>query len=197
MGRSSAAGPAVQASYMKNLFAALDEGGRLGRLVEADPELIAEVEAAPRTAWLPIALNVRVVEAMARAFGAERGITILAECVYAQFDTPLWRNFVAGGIRLLGRDPGSLGRWIPQALKLVFRDCGVWSAERSAPSELTVTAQELPPELASHELWIRSLAVGFTPLLTLCGASGTSELATLDADAGSATFVVRWKGEAP
>ncbi|NNL65515.1 MAG: hypothetical protein HKP30_04675 [Myxococcales bacterium] len=197
MGRRSVVGPAVQASYMKNLLATLAAGGRLERLVEIDPELVAEVEAAPRTAWLPIALNVRMVEAMAGAFGAERGLTILAECVYAQFDTPLWRNFVAGGIRLLGRDPGSLGRWIPQALKLVFRDCGAWSAERSSPTELTVTARELPPELAHHELWIRSLAIGFSPLLTLCRTSGASELEALDADAGLATFVVRWKGETP
>jgi len=187
------ASPAVQAGYMKNLFERLAAQGRLSALEAADPELVREVAAASRVAWLPVALNVRTVEVMAASFGEERGIELLADCVYEQFDTPLWKGFIGGAIRLLGTDPGSLGRWIPEAMKLVFRDCGSFSAEPSAEAELTVNVSELPPQLAAHGPWLRSLATGMTPLFTLCGRDGSAHLAEVDEQARSARYVLRWK----
>jgi hypothetical protein len=186
--------PAVQASYMKNLMAALAALGRLGPVEAADPELVAEVEASARLSWLPVALNVRTVEAVAACFGEQRGIELLAECVYRQFDTPLWKKFVGGAMRLLGTEPGLLGRFLPGAIGLVFRDCGRWRIENTDECELTLEVEELPAALASHRLWLRSLATGLTPLFTLCGCDGTSELALADERAGRARYRLRWKG---
>ncbi|MGH7286573.1 MAG: hypothetical protein ACREI8_00955 [Myxococcota bacterium] len=107
-------GPAVQASYMKNVFAALEKQGRLPALASEAPQLVRAVEAASRMTWLEVELNVRMVEAMAARFGAEPGLQILAGCVHAQFETPLWKGFIGAALRLLGTDPGSLGRWIPR-----------------------------------------------------------------------------------
>jgi len=186
-------GPAVQASYMKNVFAALEKQGRLPALTQAAPELVEAVINASRMTWLPIALNVRMVEAAAGCFGEERGLEILAGCVHAQFETPLWKGFIGAALRLLGTDPGSLGRWIPQAMGLVFRDCGSWSAQPTAEAELTVRVAELPLPLARHRLWLRSLAIGMTPLFTLCGRDGSCVLAELDSHARCARYVLRWK----
>jgi hypothetical protein len=185
--------PAVQASYMKNLFERLAAQERLAAVEAADPELVREVAAASRTSWLPVALNVRTVEVMAARFGEERGIELLADCVYEQFDTPLWKGFIGGAIRLLGTDPGSLGRWIPEAFKLVFRDCGRFAAEPTAEAELTVSVRELPPQLAAHGPWLRSLATGMTPLFTLCGRDGSARLAEVDEPGCTARYVLSWK----
>ncbi len=185
--------PAVQASYMKNLFATLATLGRLAEVEEADPDLVLEVDAAARLSWIPVALNVRTVEAMAACFGEQRGIELLAECVYRQFDTPLWKSFVGGAMRLLGTDPGLLGRFLPEALQLVFRDCGRWSVENTAETELTVSVRELPAELVAHGPWLRSLATGMTPLFTLCGCDGSAHLAEVDEAARSARYVLAWK----
>ena len=185
--------PAVQASYMKNLFELLAAQGRLAAVEQAAPELVREVAAASRASWLPVELNVRMVEVMAEHFGEERGIELLADCVYQQFGTPLWKGFIGGAIRLLGTDPGSLGRWIPEAMKLVFRDCGRFSAEPSADDELTVRVDELPPPLTGHGPWLRSLATGMTPLFTLCGRDGSARLAEVDETGRSARYVLHWK----
>jgi hypothetical protein len=190
-----AAVPSVQASYMKNLFAALAAMGRLGVLEQADPDLLREVAAAWRASWLPVALNLRTVEGMAAGFGAERGMALLAEGVYRQFETPLWKHFISGALRLLGSDPGSLGRWIPQAMGLVFRDCGVFSVEPGGEGELRVEVHELPLLLARHELWLGSLATGMTPLFTLCGCDGSGELVETDVARRRARYRLRWKAE--
>jgi hypothetical protein len=185
--------PAVQSSYMKNLFAAFEAQGKLAPLAAAHPELVRAVGAASRFSWLPIALNVEMVEGLAHAHGEERGLALLADSIYRQFDTPLWSGFIGGAVKLLGTDPGSLGRWIPEAVRLVFRGCGRWSAERTAAQELTVRVEELPPVLAAHALWVRSFAVGVTPLFTLCGRDGSSRLAAWNAAERRATYLLHWK----
>ena len=185
--------PAVRAAYMKELFLALDARRGLAAMRRRDEALVEEVAAASRLAWLPVALNVRAVEAVCAELGEERGLERLAECVYAQFETPLWRSFISPAVRLLGRDPGVLGRWLPRALQIVFRDCGSWRAERTGEGELTLVARDLPPELARHRLWVRSLGIGMRPLFLVCGTDGRSELANLDAEAGRATYVLTWK----
>ena len=188
-----AAAPAVQASYMKNLFAALQTQGNLEALASAAPELVRAVDAAWRVSWLPIALNVETVEVVVASFGEERGLTLLADCVYRQFETPLWRGFIGGAVRLLGTEPGSLGRWIPEAMGLVFRGCGRFSVEPGSEAELSVRVDELPASLAAHRLWLRSLAVGMTPLFTLCGCDGSAQLVEVDEPARRACYRLRWK----
>jgi hypothetical protein len=178
---------------MKNVFAALEAQGRLAALARGAPELAGEVAAASRMSWLPIAVNVRMVEAAAACFGAERGLQILSGCVFAQFETPLWKGFLRSAVRLLGTEPSSLGRWIPQAFSLVFRDCGHWSVENVAEHELRVVVRELPEPLAAHPLWLRSLAIGMLPLFTLCGIDGRSELTEVDARVRRASYRLRWK----
>ena len=42
------------------------------------------------------------------------------------------------------------------------------------------TVDELPPPLAGHGPWLRSLATGMTPLFTLCGRDGSARLAEVD-----------------
>lgn len=188
-----AAAPAVQASYMKNLFAALEARGQRAPLAAADPELIRAVADAPRMSWLPIALNLRTVEALAGSLGEERALRLLADCVHAQFGSPLWKGFIGGALRLLGTDPGSLGRWIPEAMGLVFRACGRFTAEPSGPAELSVCMHDLPPSLLAQRLWLRSLAIGMTPLFTVCGCDGSAQLVEVDDRARRARFRLCWK----
>jgi hypothetical protein len=58
---------------------------------------------------------------------------------------------------------------------------------------LRVWVRGLPADLASHRLWLGSLASGMTPLFTLCGCSGEALLESIDAPARSAAYRLRWK----
>lgn len=180
---------------MKNLFAALESRGLLAALAERDPGLPGEVEATPRLAWIPLELNLRMVRAAVAAFGEPRAYDVLTDAVFAQFDAPLWRSFVSGAVRLLGRDPGSLGRWIPHAFQLVFRDIGHWSVDREGAEEgrLVVTLDELPGALAGERAWLRSLGVGMELLFRLCETDGTGDLQEVLPAERRAVFAVEWK----
>jgi hypothetical protein len=119
----------------------------------------------------------------------------LAERVHAQFDLPLFRGFIEGGVRLFGLDPGSLVRWLPRGMSLVFRDCGSWTATRVDAHAVEIRGRALPPEVASHARWIESMGAAAGAMFRLCRVPGETQLAEHDPVAGSACIAVRWAAQ--
>jgi len=186
--------PSVQAAYMKQFAARVHVLGAAGqRVVAADPGLFREIDASSRMSWLPVELNVRMIDALYGALGPRRAREFQSDQITSQFGTPLWRSFVEGGVRLLGLDPGDMVRWLPSALGLIFRDCGGWSIERGDGSSAVLCAWGLPPVLSAHPHWLDSVAGGIHALFILCKTSGETELAQVDAGQGAARIVIRWK----
>ncbi len=185
--------PTVQSSYMKNLFAALARRGALDVLEAGAPDTVAAVAAAGRMRWLPIEHNLRTVSVLCRARSQRPALELLADCVHEQFDTPLWKPFVSGAVRLLGRDPAHLGRWIPKAFSVVFRDCGHFAVEPTGNAELRVTLSEIPDLLLGERLWLSSLGVGMRPIFAVCGLDGVAEQVDLDRNARTARYRLAWK----
>ena len=191
--RALANEPSVQSSYMKNLVAALTKLGHVSAVRAADPTLFEEIEAAARMGWLPVECNVRMVEALAGCFGEKHGLEVLTDSLYSQFDTPLWNNFVKGAIRLLGREPDSLGRWIPQAFSLVFRGCGAWSVQADGDCALDLEGTDLPQDLIDHRLWLESVAKGMQTIFAICEVKGESELCEVDSGARRVRIRLTWE----
>ncbi len=185
--------PRVQAGYMRDFADSLARLGADGeRLRAADPELFREIAEAPRSAWLPIALNLRWVEAAERVFGWPNALEFLAARVQDQFANPLFRTFVEGGVRLLGLDPGALVRLIPRGLGITFRDCGQWSAVRTSEASVELRAVGLPEALAEHERWVESIGAGALAMFAVCRVTGRSRLLEKRAAAGCAVIEARW-----
>jgi hypothetical protein len=186
--------PRVQAGYMKDVVSSLVRLGAEGEHVLAqDPALFAAIEAASRSAWLPISLNLRGVEAVERTHGWPRALDFFAARVADQFGRPLFRGFVEGGVRLLGLEPGALVRLVPRGLAIVFRDCGVWTAVRTSETSVELRAAGLPKELASHARWIESVGGAALALFGLCGVTGSARLTEHRPDAESAVVEARWQ----
>jgi hypothetical protein len=189
---ASISSPAVQSSYMKNLFLGFEARGLREGVRVRDPELEEEVAAAGRLSWLPIAINIRTVDALCDLLGESDGLEVLAECVYGQFETPLWKPLIGGGLQLLGRDPGRLARWLPRAFSVVFRDCGCWEVQQAGARELAVLQSRIPELLISEHRWLRSLGTGMNALFRLCDTRGTVDLLTIDEDLRAVQFRLRW-----
>jgi hypothetical protein len=186
--------PKVQATYMKQFAARVELLGAPGEeVVAADPELFAEIEAASRLSWLPASLNVRMIDALVKGLGPKRAHQFQADQITSQFSTPLWRGFVEGGIRTLGLDPAALSRWIPNALRLIFKDCGEWRVERLGETSATLHARWLPDDLTQGSRWIESIAGGTNALFILCRTSGEATVVHFDPETGAARIELHWK----
>jgi hypothetical protein len=194
VGRRTGPEPTVQSTYMKQFAAAVERlGGRAESVRRADPELFRRIEEARRTSWLPVGLNVRMVEAIHSVVGPARATAFFAEQVHGQFDTPLWRNFIDGGVRLFGLDPGSLAKWLPHAYGVIFRHCGRWQTRREGETEVSVSARMLPDALVRHALWLDSIRAGMHALFLLCKVEGRADLEGVDVAAGHSRIVLSWK----
>lgn len=182
---------------MKNVAAALGRLGAEGAAVlAADAALFAQIEEVPRSAWLPVDLNVRWVEATAHVFGWPQALDFLAARVSDQFESPLFRSFVQGGIRVLGLDPGALVRLIPRGLTLVFRDCGEWTAARTSASSSELRVKGLPAALAREGRWIESIGGSALAMLRLSRTPGRVWLAEHHAGRGEAVIAATWQAKA-
>ncbi len=187
----------VRATYMKQFAARVKLLGDAGETVRAaDPELFEEIEAAGPLSWLPVELNVRMIEALVAGLGPLRAHEFQGDQITSQFSTPLWRGFVEGGIRTLGLDPAALSRWIPNAIGLIFKDCGQWSVEILSETSAALHVRWLPPELGANRRWLDSIGGGIHALFILCRTSGETRVTDVDPDRGSARIELRWKAVA-
>jgi len=186
--------PKVQATYMKQFAARVKQLGARGEAVVAgDPDLFERIEAASRLGWLPVELNVRMIDALILGLGPRRAHDFQEEQITSQLSTPLWSTFVEGGIRLLGLDPAVLSRWLPNAVGLIFRSCGTWTVERQSESHVTVHVRGLPPALTGSSRWIESVSGGFHALFVLCRTTGEAHVAEQDLETGTARIELHWK----
>ena len=189
--------PKVQATYMKQFAARVELlGAPSEKVVAADPELFTKIDAAGRLSWLSAELNVRMIDALEKGLGPKRAHEFQADQITSQFSTPLWRGFVEGGIRTLGFDPAVLARWIPSALRLIFKDCGEWSVERLSDTSAALHARWLPTELTQGRRWLESIASGIHALFILCRTTGETHLIRFDPETGSARIELHWKAAA-
>ncbi len=184
----------VQSTYMKNVAAFLRDAGSIGEAVlRRDPELFQEVEAAGRMRWLPIDLNVRMVRAVYAEMGDDRAHEFLVDMVVSQFETPLWKNFIEGAVRIFGLDPGSLVKWVPRAYGIAFKNCGDWRAQREDEGEAWLECDGMPDVIAGNEQWLDSLRAGLVALFRLCQTDGDVRIERPADAPGTIRFVFGWK----
>lgn len=186
--------PSVQATYMKQFAERVRLLGAASEpVVASDPELFDAIDRAGRMSWLPVELNVRLIDALYTGLGPARAREFQADQITSQFATPLWRGFIEGGVRLLGLDPAILARWIPRALGLIFKDCGIWTLERRDETSALLRVRGLPPALVEHPHWLDSVSGGVYALFILCKTSGETRVVDVDAERGQAGIALQWK----
>lgn len=186
--------PATKAGYMKDYLAAVQ------RLPKAQQELVLqdlnplveEIGSASRSAWLPIAANLRITDSIFRRLGSKDATEFYAEWIRQQTETPVWSNLVRGALALFGQDPGSLAKWVPKTFDLMYRGYGRWSVQRSGETEVTLTLHEMPAELATNIHWQQSVRSGLFAIYRLSGATGDIVLEPASIAHRSMQLTLRW-----
>jgi hypothetical protein len=79
---------------------------------------------APRTAWIPIELDARFVDAVVKHYGTSQAEALWAEYSARFTRTPLQRAFFEGAVRLFGLSVETFVKLIPRVWSTSFRDVG-------------------------------------------------------------------------
>jgi len=185
----------VRGRHMKSLVAALerwDGGARPLALLPADA--LATVSGAGGLDWLPLALNVRVTQAVYDGLGAAEADRFFRAHTMASFEGPILQTMVTTAVRMFGLDPISFARWVPRAWHMIFREVGVWRVPEPAPAttSIVLTLAELPAACADHQVWHRSVGRSVVALFDLAQVSGVVDLLPRAQGGREVQYALRW-----
>jgi hypothetical protein len=178
-----------------------------GTLEGLDPELAGRVcariqpasaerlQSSSRIAWLPVAIDVELTEALFAELGAARARAQLRDNLRRSFDLPVLRNLLDTAVRLLGRDPERVLRWAPQVWSQLYRDSGALRYVPIGPGDSRMELSDLPDVITRSRDWLDGTAAAISAVFDVLRTSGDVHLADVDPIARTARFEVTWKVE--
>ena len=187
--------PRILASFVKSALDGADrQDRRLGERVRArlDDAARAALDAAGPVSFVPVELDVRVTEALFAEAGETRAREILRENLLVTFDAPILSSFVAGALRLLGRNPARLFGWSAKVWGQLYRDCGAIRFVRDGDDAGRLELSDLPTCVAASRPYLAGMEAAFDAAFALMDAEGAVRLAEVD-PAGRASFDLSWK----
>jgi hypothetical protein len=152
----------------------------------------ATVESAIPSAWLPIELDVDVMEAVARRLGPIVAATLVEARQREEVGSALFNGFVQSVLRVSGASPAVLLKQLPAGWKQLFRDCGWIEIVEVASAEGRILFHALPRACVASDAWMAALPVGLGMLYEIIGVKGSVECRTRNVAEGSALIRFRW-----
>lgn len=190
--------PAVRGRHLKGTverLAALPEWEAIRARIP--PAVLEDVARANGFDWLPVTHDVALVRAGRAVLGADRHRAFAEGVIATAFHGPLLGKLAEAALRLLGRDPGSLARWIPKGWVLMFRDCGRWTVTPAGPGRVALSLAQMAPPCVEDGDWAESVGSSLGAVISLTGAAGRVELARLDRAAREAGYLMTWSPPPP
>jgi hypothetical protein len=187
-------GAAVRARHMKSFVEALSglEDARAPAILAATPPgMLETIEQATPSAWLPVELNVQLTELTTQTL-ADEAFDFYRRMMLAEYETSLFKSFVAMSIRLLGLAPSTFVKMTPRGWPLVFRRCGKFRALEQSTGYALLRVTELPEICTRNEVWLESVRAGFASAFELTKTPGRVEWHELSLPLRRAIFVFRW-----
>jgi hypothetical protein len=180
---------------MHELVAAVDmlpshESGRIR--AKTLPSTLATVAESTPGAWLPIELNVELTENLSVVLGAERTREFFRSMTLAEYQTSLFKTFLATVTRLLSLTPAVFVKMTPRGWNLVFRACGVFRPLEREGRTARLLFSAIPEVCCKNQLWLESVRSAFYTAFDLSQVTGEIIWDDLDLDARRAVFLFRW-----
>jgi hypothetical protein len=188
--------PQVRVRYMKVFVRRIEE------LPMADRKAVwSSVPASHRATvarsspldWLPGDVNVELTHAVSRRLGAERAHAFYEGLLINAFDSTLMNTFVEGVLRMTGRDPGKVLKWVPSGFGLIFRNWGTWTVLDVAEGRGEIEVMGLPAICMDRgRIWVESARSSLGSIFIRANRKGVVHLAEVDDGRGCARYVLEW-----
>jgi hypothetical protein len=185
--------PLVRARHLKVVLEGVDRHPRREAIRAAlPPPVLAAIEEATGSDWLPVSADVAMANALHAVLGPGGLDAFNLETFQHATRGPLLRALVALATSVFGIDVGAWIGWVPRAWALIFVDCGRMTVSRRH-GEATLTVTGLPAVCAGDAVWPRSVASALSAIFPVANASGTAELSSVDPATGTAIYLMRWR----
>jgi hypothetical protein len=190
--------PLVRARHLKSVLAEVDRQPQRQAIRDRiGPAVLADIEEATGTDWLPVVYDVAMANALELVLGREGLATFNRALMLQSLRGPLLRALVELATRMLGLDAGAWASWIPRGWPLMFQGFGRWTVVRHGEGEVTLTLTGLPPVCSADAVWPRSVASTLSGILPAVGAAGTVTLDSADPATGTLVYTMRWQAGRP
>ncbi len=161
------------------------------RLVE--PEIIASIDGAPRTGWLPASQGVALNRAMLEHGGSDLVVVINRDITRSSVEMPLFKPLIQGAITLFGGGPKGLLSSFAGAVRLAARGVGVPVVDKSVGAKAArVRWPDLPPELRNHA-WSWTVTGSLIGIFDLAKTQGTCVPKQDELSDGIEVFELEWE----
>jgi hypothetical protein len=162
----------------------------------AEPRVVARLsplvkqalDAALRLDYLPVMVNLEVVEAIRAELGPRGSRQVARESLRRTLTGPLLGGLVATAVTLFGRTPPGLLRWVGRGYGWVCRDCGEFRLVTAEAGRVELRLEDLPEEL-NVPSYLDAMAGALEAFLDVCRVDGS---VTASPWPGGARFEVHW-----
>lgn len=188
-GSTLASIPQMKASHMQSNVVCLSLLGPEdeARVRALCPEVIAEIDASIRTAWLPVELDVVLSQAVEDVCEFDQLAEWARQAVYQSARGPLMGP-ILDGLTRLGLGPRHALRRLPNIWNLIYKNCGSLSCD-AEPGHAEIVLSS-PPMDTLGESYLRGVGAAFEG--GVCALGGRIDENIVDIDADEVRFTLRW-----
>lgn len=126
--------------------------------------------------WLPIEIDVEVMDALAAVLSRPLFDALVATRQRQEMGSALFRGFVTTTVTLLGGTPATVIRKLHKGWGQLMEDCGVVEVTSLEARSGKVLLRELPDVCLASRAWIGSLGPGMRTLYELVKTRGDVEV---------------------
>ncbi|MDB4964993.1 MAG: hypothetical protein JWN44_682 [Myxococcales bacterium] len=122
--------------------------------------------------WLPIEIDVEVVDTIARALPRAGFESLIEDRQRQEMGSALFKTFIAATGKLFGFTPAMMIRHLGKGWRQVLQDCGVVEVAATESRAATVWLRQLPQVCLDSSAWIGALRPGMRMLYELVDSRG-------------------------
>jgi hypothetical protein len=133
------------------------------------------LDAAISAAWVPVELDVAVMEAVTSRLGWDAARKLVEARQREEMGSALFSTFVTSILRLAGTSPGQLVKQVPTGWKQLFRDCGTFEILELGAREARLSITGLPACCTTSAPWMGGIPAGLALLYGMIKREGRVE----------------------
>ena len=191
---AAAGAPAVRAKFLQSWLSFPQRyGADAAQLVEILSETrCAAIRAAHALVWLPMELDIEVVEAVAQVTGSQFGELTRAFFLEIMQRPPLGALFELGS-RMMGLSPQSFLRWWDKGWGAVYRDCGKVVGQSQDDCRGLVLYRDMPRMCLGSDAFVEAVLGTAYGVYALTGVEGEVRIARRRPDQGELELALEWQ----